>query len=43
MMTLVVYDCLYVMARIKGLGRALGKVIGRASGREVTLDADEAP
>ena len=32
-----------IMVRTRGLGRALGKVIERALGREVSRDADDTP
>ena len=34
---------LQIMIRTIGLGRALGKVIGRALGREDRHDSDDAP
>jgi len=45
MMLLIVNDAFNVqlMVKIRGLGRTLSRVIGRALGREVSCDADEGP
>ena len=39
------YDCLNVqiMVRIRGLGQTLSRVIGKASVREISGDANEGP